>query len=157
MNHVDDPIERLGPVDWDVATIPSGARSPSRVRLFLEYVRRMAWWADCYQVREKWPFFDLAACVNPDVRASDTDVEQLTSVLDRTVGKSYIIKADLPHPFEPLIIMYERGGGFMGSKAGGWEVDLNHIWHRKIENHFITEPQVSLDPAALDALDAADS
>jgi hypothetical protein len=176
MNHVDDLIERLRPVDWDGANIPFGSRSRSRVRLFLEYLRRAAWWADHYQVREKWPFYDMAALVDPDVRATDEDLERLEAAIDlQSVARRRIEDTciyalhfatlldrkvelpDLPHPFDPLMIMYERGGDFMGSKAGGWEVDLVHIWHRKIENHFLAEPRVSLDPDELDALDALDA
>ena len=175
MNHVDDLIERLRPVDWDGANFPFGAHTRSRVRLFLEYLRRAAWWANHYQVREKWPFFDLAALAAPDVRATPADLERLRPMVDLGVGKGRITNTcvwalhfatlldrnvelpDLPHPFDPLMLMYERGGDFMSSKAGGWEVDLNHIWHRKIEQHLLTDPRVSLDKEELDALDALDS
>ncbi len=44
-----------------------------------EYLRRAAWWARATN-SQQWPFFDIAAAVNPSIRA-DPAVERVTAHL----------------------------------------------------------------------------
>ena len=45
-----------------------------------EYLRRMAWWVQEFQC-EEWPFPDLAAYVDPAVRADPALVAELEEAL----------------------------------------------------------------------------
>ena len=58
----------------------------------------------------------------------------------------------LPDPYEPLIILYERGGGFYIEEF----VDLNGvmIWLGDAESNASATPFLTLRPTTLDALDA---
>jgi hypothetical protein len=59
----------------------------------------------------------------------------------------------LEDPFEPLILMYERGGGF-ATENGFVDVDMAGIPLRSWRDHLSSQPIVELDAATLDRLDA---
>ncbi|WP_034590387.1 hypothetical protein [Hamadaea tsunoensis] len=153
---------RIGRIDW------SGdfTRTRSRVALMREYLRRAAWWAERLERTPEWPFFDVAAAIDADVRA-DADLvarttEDLTWYASRTCAWALhfaelaqhpeIVRPDLPDPFEPLIVMYERGGDFTTQNAR-IEVDLVTLPKKTWVDYKVDQPYASLDPAALDALD----
>jgi hypothetical protein len=58
-----------------------------------------------------------------------------------------------PQPFEPLLVMFERGGGFRVGGGGLVEVDTLGLRAGTVEQNLRAEPVVELDEAALDALD----
>jgi hypothetical protein len=58
-----------------------------------------------------------------------------------------------PLPFEPLLVMFERGGGFRVEGGGFIDVDTLGVKIGTIEDNLNSEPIVKLDQAALDALD----
>ncbi|GHJ44932.1 hypothetical protein Cs7R123_22740 [Catellatospora sp. TT07R-123] len=115
---------RLEAVDWK---LPNFLHSSSRVRLMREYLRRSALWARELAVLDLYPFFDVTAQFDP-VAAQDNGFAD--SVLDGLLGRGlalphrdfcrYMLNfavsvaecPDLPDPYEPLLQVYERGGGF---------------------------------------------
>ncbi|MEV7024158.1 pentapeptide repeat-containing protein [Kitasatospora sp. NPDC093558] len=121
-------LDRLTAVDWrdeDAAY----AHAASRSRLFREYLRRSALWAQAYQPGQDWPFVDLAAHVDPTVQVDAELAEQLDAFLEANVGfvkakalcraalrwaalldGSTVHLPELADPFEPLLRMFERGG-----------------------------------------------
>src|SRR4051794_36543569 len=130
-------FERLESVEWEGHDL----HTFSRLLLLDEYLRRAALWASTLGCPEKWPFFDIAACVDPSVRADPRLVQETEARLDEAGASWYaqeiapwmlhwaelksrgdIALPDLDDPFEPLLIMFERGGGFY-SEHGFLTVD----------------------------------
>lgn len=156
---------RLRQIDW----AGDFTHTRSRVQLMKEYLRRAAWWAQRLGRTPEWPFFDIAEAIDPAVRADPELVERTTTGLGwyakricawalhfaelRTVAPEKI-PADLDDPFEPLIIMFERGGDFTTAN-GRIEVDLAQFPVKSWIDYRTPDPVVSLDDQALDALDAA--
>ncbi|MEU6894059.1 hypothetical protein ABZ934_20070 [Streptomyces sp. NPDC046557] len=124
---------------------------------------------------DNWPFCDIAARVDPRVRAEEAIAARLDAFLSEhasgflvgTVCRAALRWASLPDealaryphlpdPFEPLVLLLERGGGF--SIENGF---IDFIAHRvrltRWEEHTATPPIPSLTPDALDALDAAET
>lgn len=162
-------LERLRAVDWsDDSTAFDHANS--RALLMREYLRRSALWACAYGAEQSWPFFDIAEHVAaeletpPDVAA---EVEEVLAGLAPTSLKRTCraalrwatlrdsrddLPADLPDLYEPLLLMYERGGGYFLEEY----LDLNGAMIRlgNVESNASATPFLVLAPATLDALDA---
>jgi hypothetical protein len=60
---------------------------------------------------------------------------------------------ELDDPFEPLIALYERGGGFT-TAHGEIEIDTASIRRGTWRDHLSPEHVVEVDPETLDGLDA---
>lgn len=160
---------RLERVSWRVDT----SHLRSNVTLMREYLRRAALWAEELGCTEAWPFADFTDYIAPAQSPPKESFERLENKLaavsinlwmkktclwalkwaslDEAVRRSW---ADLPDPFEPLLLFYERGGRFyqehgyiyvehVGIPAGvkGWQAFVRF------------EPVVSLDSETLDRLD----
>ncbi|HLL65740.1 MAG TPA: hypothetical protein VK453_08320 [Micromonosporaceae bacterium] len=158
---------RIAAIDWT----GSFDRTVSRGYLMKEHLRRAAWWA--YVTKAPgYPFPDVAAAVNPAIRADPQAVARVTAQLASWSQRGWVTRvtvhalhfaalldAGVPlpqapaEPFEPLLMMFERGGGF-GAEGGGLiEVDTLGIRPGTVVENLRQEPYVELDKAALDALD----
>ncbi|MEU1898034.1 hypothetical protein ABZ512_06620 [Nocardiopsis dassonvillei] len=157
---------RIHAIDWDGDV----EHTRSRVALMREYLRRSAVWTRALGTRG-WPFYDIAEFAAPGVRAADEVVEGVLEspvVIDQypTVGRSCVWALhlaaardagvplpDLPDPFEPLIRMYERGGGFSLSTTGTIDIDTAGLYRGRLPDHLGDEPRAPETEAGLDALD----
>ncbi|MFJ3832671.1 hypothetical protein ACIPWI_32660 [Streptomyces sp. NPDC090046] len=155
---------RLERADW----VGSFDRTRSRVALMREFLRRSALWAGATGSTE-WPFFDIAGRIDPSVRIDDESVKGVAEriglqqpVVLNTVtwalnfavlSDTAPVLPDLPSPFEPLVLMFERGGGFGLDGSGHIEVDMAAIARGTVEQARERAP-LDLDGAGLDALDA---
>ncbi|MFI2357062.1 MULTISPECIES: hypothetical protein [Streptomyces] len=161
-------LNRLLAIDWadDTAAFQ---HAPSRALLMREYLRRAALWAQSYKAERSWPFFDIAAHIDVTITTPldvTEDLEQLLKDLApaslRTTCSGAVrwaalrdarpdLLEKLPDPYEPLLRMYERGGGFYLQEY----LDLNGVMIplRNVESNASTTPLVTLSPATLDALD----
>jgi hypothetical protein len=70
-NHVTTLAERILAINWAGSSDKTGSRG----YLMKEYLRRAAWWAKVTG-SQLWPFFDIAAAVNPDIRADSSIVKR---------------------------------------------------------------------------------
>ena len=61
---------------------------------------------------------------------------------------------DLPDPFEPLLLLWERGGEVVLDELGGAYFGTAYVGARTWAERVSEEPVVSLDPAVLDGIDA---
>lgn len=166
-NHGTGLTERILAINWSA---PSG-KTRSRGYLMKEYLRRAAWWAKATK-SQQWPFFDIAAAVNPTVRADSAVVERVAANLSKALQGTLVTRVcvralhfaalldvgiDLPQapplPFEPLLVMFERGGGFYAEGSGIIDVDTLGIRIGTVEENLKPEPIVQLDETALAALD----
>ena len=153
-------IERLRRVDWATCT----GRRASRVALMKEFLRRSALYSEACALPDRWPFFDIAASVDPsppEVQLPD-DLEAIglaPRVRDTIrwmltwAASPARAQAELPDPYEPLLLFFERGGGFTVENRMV-DVDSAGIPLRDRQRYLRDEPFVDLDRAALDALDA---
>ena len=169
--HVDTLVTRLTAVDWE----SSYEKSRSRVSLVFEYLRRASWWAPEVNAPQ-WPFFDIAEVLHPALRANPSVVRRIEAGLTAKSQGELVVRTcvralnfaalldagtKLPRvpdsaqdPFEPLIVMFERGGGFRLEGGRFIEVDLKGVPVGTQESNRSDKPVVALTPTALDALDA---
>ncbi|MFI8461447.1 hypothetical protein [Kitasatospora sp. NPDC085464] len=171
----DAMMERLMGIKW---TNQAGynAHAGSRSRLMVEYLRRASLWAEVLGGPPKWPIFDIAGALAPEIQVDPEVAERLEEFLVAHVGGISTENAcraavrwatlqdtpgvrlpDLPDPFEPLIILYERGGEVIADESWAFTFAAVRVQIKPWREHLSAEPAVALDPATLDALDAAAS
>ncbi|MEU1596296.1 hypothetical protein ABZ468_26405 [Streptomyces sp. NPDC005708] len=152
--------------DWDVAS----ARTRSRALLMREYLRRAALWAKEYGVEEEWLFFDVTEFADPAFRLDREPAGELEEFLEHKVSTPSTARTcrgavrwaaaaaahgdrlpALPERYEPLLLMYERGGGYSIEEF----IDLYGVMipYGNFESNLGVEPFLSLAPSTLDALD----
>lgn len=161
---------RLGAVDWR----RHGHRTWSKAKLMLEYFRRVALWVDASGLDEPVPFFDLALRLDPSVRADPEVVDQAVrqaakggwnveqvvpfilhwAALRATPG--FHSPEGLEDPFEPLLLLFERDGGFHTSN-GYAEMEFLSVPLARWRQRASRPPPASLGAAALDEIDRAGS
>ncbi|MGW9303881.1 hypothetical protein ACWHA3_24075 [Streptomyces cyaneofuscatus] len=161
--------DRLQAIDWTDDAI-AFRHVHSRALLMREYLRRAALWAQAYGAEEAWPFFDIAEYVDADTTTPPEVADELEQLLKdlapaslRTTCRAAVrwsalrevhrdLPANLPDPYEPLLLMYERGGGYYLEEY----LDLNGVMIplRDMESNASSAPFVTLAPTTLDALDA---
>ncbi|MEV3989886.1 hypothetical protein AB0J57_13380 [Streptomyces sp. NPDC049837] len=162
-------LERLRAVDW-ADDLAASDHANSRALLMREYLRRAALWARAYGAEEAWPFFDIAERVDAEVPTPADVAAELEEALSGLAPASLKrtcraavrwaalrdarddLPAELPDPFEPLLLFYERGGGYYLEEY----LDLNGAMIRlgTVESNASATPFLTLAPATLDALDA---
>lgn len=103
-------------------------------KLAKEFLRRSALWAQRLECISQWPFFDIAHEIDPEL-VLDADLETtLLAHLDRAGSVTPLTsrlllwalrwaaledargtrqRPSLPHPFEPVVSLYERGGSII--------------------------------------------
>jgi hypothetical protein len=130
--------DRLGAIDWE----RHGDKAWSKAALLKEYFRRAARWSNTYGCDTRTPFFDIAACVDPEVRADQVVLDEVRKKVGRggwdvrhvtpfvlhwaalRAAPGINFPADLEDPFEPLILLFERDGGFHTEND---EVNLEYL------------------------------
>ena len=129
-SHSAATLSRLLAVDWEADFMTSLGYARSRARLIREYLRRAAWWVQELDGTSKWPFFDIAGRWAPDVHAPRELAEQLDTLIYHSTGwQGGACRAALRWPpcstpgfpchlvwkipLKPLLLMFERGGGFI--------------------------------------------
>jgi hypothetical protein len=173
-SHSTETLSRLLTVDWKSDFMISLGYARSRARLMREYLRRAAWWAQELGDTDKWPFFDIGGLLAPEVHAAPELAEQLETLIHNRIGWpslrvasraalrwAALLDAGIPlppqleDPFEPLLLMFERGGGFT-TEAGFIDLGGSSVLQKTWLDHLSAEPVVTLDQATLDALDQSD-
>jgi hypothetical protein len=167
-SQVNDLAQRIMSISWGA----SDDRDYSRAYLMREYLRRMAWWAKALNLSAGYPFFDVAAAIDPAVRADQVVVDRVTADLRKNLQSvvatrvcvnalhfAALLDAEVPlpsvpdMPYEPVIMLLERGEGFYAEGGGLIDIGLIGVPIGKIEDNLLTEPLVELDEDVLDALD----
>jgi hypothetical protein len=168
---VDAMAERLTAIDYR----RHGDKAWSKAALIREYFRRAARWAEAYGCDTKGPFFDIAACIDPNVRADPSVVDSVLESIPQT-GPSAMtrlapfilhwaalretpgvkLREDLEDPFFPLIVAFERDGGFHIEK-GEINVEYLTLFMRNWRARADDPPLESFAPEALDEIDRAGS
>jgi len=168
----DRVLERLLAVEWDDDD-GSFEHRASRGQLTQEYLGRTARWAQVLgaPAQNRWPFADLAKAVDPTKEPDPAQLRELVraggvyftvQVLRRAAESALYWAAlgDLPKqrfpelddPYEPLLLLLERGGGFRIDN-GFIELGYVSVPYRSLTQRAEQEP-LPIDEATLDALDA---
>ncbi|MFD9688047.1 hypothetical protein ACFWXO_20070 [Kitasatospora sp. NPDC059088] len=169
----DAVMERLADIKWTNLE-GHNAHVASRARLMVEYLRRASLWAEVLGGPPKWPIFDIAGALAPDVQVDAELAERLEEFLLANVGGIETENAchaavrwatlrdtpgvrlpDLPDPFEPLLLVYERGGEVIADESRAFNFGGRAVRIKPWREHLSTEPATALDPATLDGLDDA--
>jgi hypothetical protein len=170
-SHAAATLSRLLTVDWDGDFDVSYRHAVSRAKLMREYLRRSAQWANHLNATNEWPFFDIAGRLAPEVEPPTELAKQLEeSIAERTGWPSHRTVAratlrwaalldagtplppDLQDPFEPLLLMFDRGGAYT-TEAGFIDLGASSVPSKTWRDNLSTEPVTALDRATLDALD----
>lgn len=154
MTHLVRTAERIKALTWAYREEETGLR----VRLMAEFLRRSALWAKAFAA-PTWPFPDLAAAVDPDVRAPEEVLRQVLATVPefRPVVRTVLTNAlhfaalqdaktdlpdlpDLPDPYAPLLALLERGEEFGVDGIGRIEVDMRGLPRNNAEFWAEREP-----------------
>ena len=170
-SHSEATLSRLLAVDWRTDFMTTLMHGRSRGALMQEYLRRAAWWAEELNAAGQWPFFDIAGALAPGVQPPRELSDQLEQKLRTRIDSpalatacraalrwAALLDSDFPvpprlqDPFEPLLLMFERGGGFT---TEGIFIDLgaSSIVRKSLAEHLAADQMLALDPASLNALD----
>jgi hypothetical protein len=145
--------------------------------LFLEYLRRVALWVKALDWPDApTPFCDIPKRIDPLVRADPEVVDGLITYFNESHPKinhrehrlctlflhwaavenmEQAKLFTLPAPYEPLIVLYERGGSIT-TEHRFWYISLaGGLRIKKWPFYESTTPVVELDANVLDAIDAA--
>ncbi|MFI8993774.1 hypothetical protein [Streptomyces sp. NPDC053542] len=165
-------LEELRTVDWYGDWDTANSHRRSRALLMREYLRRAALWARAYGAEEAWPFFDVTEHAAPGFEPPPDLAAELAEYVSRLGTPSLrrvcrgavrwaALRADatglrdlpeLPDPYEPLLFMFGRGGGYSVEEF----IDLYGVLipHGNLDSNLHAEPFLTLAPSTLDALDA---
>ena len=128
--------DRLLAVDWNFGIDETREETKGRIALFREFLRRSAHYAT-----GTWPFFDIAARIDPAVRAPEGVLAEIAggvppypaTAVRRTclyalhfaalqdTGRAPDRSRD---PFAPLVYMYELGGAFAPDHTGAIQIGI---------------------------------
>ncbi|WP_329518838.1 TY-Chap domain-containing protein [Spirillospora sp. NBC_01491] len=141
----------------------------SQVLLMQEYLRRASWWMLEFEP-DAWPFFDLAKAVDPQVRADEDVIRRFSEDPDSRMGwyeerigawalhfeallDAGVVLPDLPNPYEPLILMFERGSQISIDEIGRIDVDFVQMPRAWPRNYRVQEPFAPMGHKLLDILE----
>lgn len=137
--------DRLLAVDWHYGVDETREETRTRIALFREYLRRSAPYAVAAAVKTtSWPFFDVAARIDPTVRAPEDVLAEVAEKVPqypaaavrntclfalhfaalRDAGEASDQRQD---PFAPLVYMYELGGMFGLDRSGLIQIGIAAI------------------------------
>lgn len=170
---VQNTLDRILAVSWKYDLLCQG----SHIALIEEYFRRMILWLKALNRPRKLLLVDLSEMVNPDILVSREPIRMLDAHL---AGHDPLFKetmihvllwaavkdspeakqANLPDPYEPLVLMYERGGTFWCPflRRDGILIlsDYHHAYPMILPDFLLYErelPFVDLDTASLNTQD----
>jgi hypothetical protein len=162
-------VNELIEIDWSENF--DGQRS--HIALMNEFLRRSALWAVNLDIKEKWPFFDIAFYINSAIRADPLECERLDAYLKKydlsQVMRKCMINhlhwletyeqmienndiSHLPPPYEPIIVMFKRGGYFWLDSLAIC-VDLASLFRKPIYNYINFPALKDLNDDTLNILD----
>lgn len=162
--------KRILAIEWSDHELAE-RKDLARLQLTREFLRRSANVAAEVGRPAKWPFFDIAGSANPVVDVEAGLWATLEEHLEERVAFPVVAACryalrwatlrdsgstqltTLPDPFEPLLLVWERGGAFVVDDARQIPFDHGILRVKPWREHVSPVPIVSLDPTVLDNLD----
>ena len=167
--NIDKPIERIMSISWE----SDFSRSESQYALFCEFFRRMAKWTEFLGCREQWLFGNLANYVDSNLEIDRSKIDRLEQHL-KNLGLHFLIirvcinfvywemlekrfslmkESKLPEPYEPIILMFERGGIF-DTEHGYFDLSGIGIPKPTWKSSYNNISEIKITPEELDRIDA---
>ncbi|MER5867340.1 hypothetical protein [Kitasatospora sp. NPDC002040] len=165
-------LDRLSSIAWNDAVTAEKCAN-SRSALMAEYLRRMALWASAYEIGRPWPFIDLVEHIDPSVRIGKDVLDRIDDLIeDRAIGPKVArvcrnavrwaelrgadtaALPDIADPFEPIIVLLERGGQFF-TEGGIALLGFGGVPLAGVAENISRGPLERLDSDCLDELDAS--
>ena len=169
--NIDKAIERIRSISWE----SDFSRQKSQTALLHEHWRRMVKWTEFLNCREQWLFGDLASCIDSNLEIDESKIQKLKQDLEllrmylhpfiRRVcinfvrwetlkeGSSLVEQSNLPDPYEPIILMFERGGIFY-TESGYFDLSGAGIPRPTWEGIHDNILEIKITPEELDNFDA---
>ncbi|MFI7892332.1 hypothetical protein ACIFUY_13845 [Streptomyces sp. CACIS-1.16CA] len=174
-------VDRITAINWQEEEL-SFTHGASRAHLMREYLRRAAVWVSELEKHpstpsfgtdhsDNWPFIDFARVLDSSVTPNPELASRLDNFLAEYAsapltgkicrhalnwhslpGGSLSGFPNLPNPFDPLIIIFERGGGFW-VENGFIDFFTHRVRLADWSQHVNRRPLVSLSTDYLDSLD----
>lgn len=168
-------LGRLRAVAWDDLE-SAFAHGRSRALLMREHMRRAALWARVCGAEERWPFFDVTEYLAPAFEPAPEVAAELEEYV-RRIGTPSLRRVcrgavrwaaarsegrvepselpELPDPYEPILLMFERGGGYSIEEF----IDLYGVMipYGTLDSNARAAPFLSPAHSTLDVLDALDA
>ncbi|MGK5637757.1 hypothetical protein ACSNOK_05465 [Streptomyces sp. URMC 126] len=162
-------MERITAVEWR----PRGDEThpASCAALMREHLRRVALWADLLETPE-WPYPSLARIFDNTVQVPEDSREELLRYLEENVifahvsmlcrhmvewacvlDRTKLPLPGLPDPYEPLLILFERGGEFRVENNRWAEFPPWFVPLKERDRSASEKPLSALDGRTLDAID----
>jgi hypothetical protein len=171
-NQVQNMLQRLLAVRWKA----DPTRFKSHKALLIEYFRRSSLWAKVVNATNDWPIIDIALHIDSNVRVDETAIHvwqehlrHLSSGNRVPNEMEYLLEAalqwaavedkqltgyfNLPKPYEPIILMYERGGFFYRSHDGIEITYVTTISRRNWQAYNRDVPYDNIEESELDKID----
>lgn len=171
-------LERVKSIQWS----SDYSICKSHNYLALEYLRRITLWQQYIQVEsETWPFFDVVQEISPKIKVPETIITSFEEYCDTATISSFAERicswylrwvtyieqgstpSEPPPPYEPLIILYERGGtlrtehGYLCVGLTRFVLPPNPLFKKDRKQRLVGENyQVDLSQNFLDQLDQSD-
>ncbi len=133
-------IDRISHIDWENGRI----YRPSHVPLTQEYLRRILMWkkaTKCSETFGDWPHLDIAKCLHPELELPERIRIQVADVLGQSIDdisfcycfiRWIMVKENdevqafnLPDPFEPIMLSFERGNRFSDYMGRNFKKELS--------------------------------
>jgi hypothetical protein len=174
LNSIEQAKSRIISINWKYN---DPAKEGSHRLLFKEFLRRTALVAELVGLLDirgsGWPMLDYAAYFDADLELEDKEIEAFAGELHvnsfpywyservcvyfmhwmAVEDHPEVINHNLLNPYEPLIILYERGGNFRRDKDGTWEFSSTAFFIGSSSSHLSSTPVVELDEGSLNQAD----
>jgi hypothetical protein len=176
LNPVEQAKQRILSINWTSDDEKEG----SHRLLFSEFLRRAALIAKVVGIldtpRTGWPLLDYAIFFDASLELEDEEIEALARKLQVKGHPSWyawsvcvyfihwvaiqehptVMHHQLLNPYEPLIMLYERGGYFRRDKIGTWEFASTAYFIGSASSHLGSMPVADLkDETSLNRADEA--
>jgi hypothetical protein len=163
-------LNRLISIHW-AANV---AHYRSHRLLVFEYFRRSALWATMLNATDSWPIVNLALHLEPTLQLHPAVLRsfhdhlqkhgspprEMVALLEAALYWARLQDLNderinqLPAPYEPILLLYERGGYFFRSHDGIEITVVMTVSHRGWQQFLTQTPYIQLDPSVLDQVDS---
>jgi hypothetical protein len=171
---IEQAKKRVSSINWNYGAV---VKEGSHILLFKEFLRRAALLVESFGTLDipgsMWPILDFAAYIDSSLELDDDEIDSLAEELqvkgypswyskrvctyflhwETIQDKSEVIELNLPNPYEPLIILYERGGIFRRDNDGSWEFHHAAFFVGEHNSYLNEAPVVKLDDDSLNQAD----
>lgn len=174
LNSIEQAKHRILSIDWEYN---DRAKEGSHRLLFNEFLRRAALVAEVVGILDLlgtgWPMLDYAIYFDSSLELEDEEISRLAKKLQidgypswyservciyfmhwvAVLNNPEVTRHNLLNPYEPLVVLYERGGTFRRDKIGTWEFASTAYFIGPASSHLNSIPVIEFDEDSFDRVD----